>query len=154
MKRFLQVALLVVSSACVPLPHFETRMPHVSGVVTLNGAPLSGATVRISDSPAGDWSCSKGAVATSATDSSGHFDLKASKKFRLVRPLIGDPIYTNQLCIINGEKVYLGYTEGGVGYPPDSLSLSCRIDSGSRPVDDKTPGAARRAVCTLLRRER
>ncbi len=154
-KIVLQIACLAFCCACVPFPHYETKMPRVSGVVTKNATPLSGATVTISDSRTGGWSCSKDVVATTITDSSGYFYLKAMKDFRVVRTVIGDQYYINPVCIITGETTFLGYVAKGVGYPPESLSVSCRIDSESKPVDEKTFSSSatilQYAICTPLR---
>ncbi len=142
------IVLMFFCSGCVPFPHFETQVPQVSGIVTKDGVPLSEAKVRISHREI-DWSCSK-AETVSTTDADGHFDLKRERKFRFIRPLIADPFFNYHLCIITGDNIYLGYMSGGVGYPPDSVTLNCKINSDSKSIDNKTPMAIihKFAVCT------
>ena len=142
--------LVFLCSGCLPYPHFEVKVSDVKGKVTRDGIPLSGATVRISEKA--DWECNEALFATSTTNSEGQFDLKGKKKFRLVRPLIGDPFYINQLCIITGEETFLGYLGGGVGWPPETLHVTCNITSGSVKVTAKTPLSEihRYAVCRII----
>jgi len=141
--------LLFLCSACVPLPHFETQRPHVSGILIRNGSPLSEATLRVSVGGHTDWSCSK-AIIVSKTDSNGYFDLEGDKSFRFFRTVIGDPFYIYQLCISTGDKMFLGYTARGVGYPQDSLTLKCKITPDSKSVDENTPISEihKFAICT------
>lgn len=137
MIRIVTILLMLLCSGCLPYPHFEVVVSNVTGNVTRDGKPLSGATVRISNQP--DWSCNKAVADITTTDSEGNFDLKGKKKFRFVRPLIGDPYYNNQVCIISGEETFLGYLQGSVGFQPEKLQIKCTINSESVPVTEKTP---------------
>jgi len=146
--RIATIFLVLFCSGCLPYPHFEVKVSDVKGKVTRDGIPLSGATVKISENA--DWACNEALFATSTTNSEGEFDLKGKRKFRFVRPLIGDPFYINQICIINGNETFLGYLGGGVGWPPETLHFKCDITSRSVTVTEKTPLSEihRYAVCT------
>jgi len=146
--RIITSMLMLICSGCLPCPHFEVKVPTVTGNITRDDKPLSGATIRISEE--GDWSCNQAVAAISRTDTVGNFDLKEKKEFRFIRSFIGDPYYINQLCIIIDQEVYLGYLARGVGYPPERLHIKCRINQESRPVTEKTPKSEiyQYAVCT------
>lgn len=145
--RIVTILLMLLCEGCVPSPHFRIEVSHVTGNVTKDSKPLSGAIVRISEQS--DWSCNKAVAAISKTDFEGNFELKGKKTFRSVRPLIGDPYYINQICIISGEETFLGYLLSAIGYPPETLRLKCEINSESVPVTEKTPLSVihRYAVC-------
>jgi len=149
MKLVALAILLCLCSACVPLPHFETQRPHLTGTLTVNGAPLNGAQVRVSVGHGTDWSCST-AAAVATTDKNGYFELAGDETFRFFRTVIGDPYYTYQLCISDGARMYLGFRASGVGYPPDALALRCTISPESTPVVKDTPLSTSRkfAICT------
>jgi hypothetical protein len=146
--RTAAIFLVFLCSGCLPYPHFEVKVSDVTGKVTRDGIPLNGATVRISEKA--HWACNEAWFASSTTNSEGQFDVKGKRKFRLVRPIIGDPYYFNQLCIINGEETFLGYLGSGTGWPPETLHVICNITSGSVNVTASTPLSEmrRHAVCT------
>jgi len=147
MIRVIAVLLMLLCAGCLPYPHFQVEVSKVTGTVTRDGKPLSGATVRISEQS--DWSCSKAIAEISRTDSQGKIEINGKKMFRLIRPFMGDPFYVNQLCIVTEEETYLGFLRGGVGFPPEKLNIKCDITSESVPVTEKTPMPIihRYAVC-------
>lgn len=149
-KYFLFLCLLFCSG-CIPCPHFKKRIPRITATVTKNGAPLSGAVIRISDTPRSDSSCNPAAVVLS-TDALGRIDFKGAKYFKMFAPLMGDPFYSTQLCIITEKEVYMGYLGGGI-HLPDAVDLRCDITPDSKPVNEKTPMSVidKYAVCTVIR---
>lgn len=126
----------VFFAACVPCPHSYTKTPCVSGTVTKNGVPLSGAKVMISHEY-NDNLCGM-AVKSATTDADGNFKLSKTRGFGLFVTM-GDHIYKNQICIETGGKKYIGYTICGIGYPPRSIKLKCDIDSGRGFVNENAP---------------
>lgn len=148
MKVFMQIFLMFFCSACAPIPHFITKSPKVSGTVTINGAPLSGVRVLITHE-LNDESCGM-AANSSITDASGHFELKRIREFRFFTTM-GDHIYSIKLCIIKNGNTYVGYTDEGIGYPPNSIKLKCRLNADSRFIDKNMSGVdiEKLAVCTI-----
>ena len=86
-----------------------------------------------------DDSCSKPA-STSITDSAGHFELERVREFRLYTTM-GDHLFSTRLCIIKDGKTYIGYTDGGIGYPHDDIAMRCNIIPDNEFINDKTPMA-------------
>lgn len=146
--KTLSLLLILLCFGCVPYLHYETKVSQVTGLVTRDGTPLSGATLRLSEKY--HWSCNESVVSVSTTDLQGRFELKGKELFRLTRTVLGDPYYTNQLCIITEQGIFLGFLTGGVGHPPESLSVLCSINADSKPMEEKMPIAEARksAVCT------
>ncbi len=92
------------------------------------------------------------AARTFITDSSGHFELKRVRKFRFFTTM-GDHIFRIKVCLVNNGKTYTGYADGGIGYPPDSISLKCDINEDSKFVDENSSEADldKPAVCTIVK---
>jgi len=149
--KYFLILCLLFCSGCIPCPHFKKRIPRITATVTKNGRPLSGAEIRISDTPQSDASCNPAAVAFS-TDVLGRIDFKGAKEFRMFAPLMGDPLYSTQLCIITEKEVFVGYVGGGI-HLPDEVNLSCDITPASKPVDEETPlsDIDKYAVCKVVR---
>jgi hypothetical protein len=148
MKHLIVGVYLLMCSACAPIPHFITETPEVSGTVTYNGVPLSGVSVLITPERI-DESCSK-AARTSITDAAGDFELKRVRKFRFFSTM-GDYFFKIKVCIIKDGNIYIGYTDEGSGYPPDSIRLKCSINMDSKFIDKYTSDADiyKFAVCTI-----
>jgi len=144
------IGLMFCCSACAPYPHFITHAPNVSGTLTMDGVPLSGVIVQITHEP-NDESCSK-AASTTITDAGGYFELDRVKEFSFFGTM-GDHMYSNKLCIIKGGKTYIGYSDGGIGYPPASIRLKCNLDMDSKLVDKNASAndIDRLAVCMKVK---
>lgn len=126
----------MMSSGYAPIPHFITQTPEVTGTVTDKGVPVSGVKVMITHG-LNDGSCRMPAR-TFVTDAAGHFELKRVRKFQFFTTM-GDHIFRLKLCIIKDGNTYIGYTDEGIGYPPDSLKLKCDINRDSKFVDKIRP---------------
>lgn len=150
MRYIFLIFCMFLCSACVPAPHSYTETPRVSGTVTKNGVPLSGATVLISDEFDDDV-CSM-AAKTTTTDADGRFKLSKTRGFGLFITM-GDHLYSNQLCIKTADKTYIGYSRKEIGYPPKSIKLKCDINTKSITVDEKRSkaGIDQLAVCTVVK---
>lgn len=143
-------AYLLMCSACAPIPHFITQAPKVSGSITDNGDPLIGVSVLMTHEP-DDRSC-RMAKRSSIADASGSFEMEGIKEFRLFTTM-GDRIYDINVCIVKNGNTYLGYTDVGFGYPPDSINLQCNINKDSQFVDKNRSEADidRLAVCVVVK---
>lgn len=153
MKKLSIILFIILMSfcpACAPLPHFATKVPNVSGTLTMDGVPLSGVIVQITNE-LNDESCSKAASST-ITDAGGYFELERVSDFKFFGTM-GDHIYSNKLCIIKGGKAYIGYMDEGTGYPPKSIKLNCNINTESKLADRYTSGADndKLSICTMVK---
>jgi hypothetical protein len=148
MKYLILGVYLLMCSACAPIPHFITVTPDVSGTVTYNGVPLSGVSVLIT--PERNYNSCSMAARTSITDAAGDFELKRARKFMFFSTM-GDYFFTLKVCIIKDGNMYIGYTDEGSGYPPESIRLKCIINMDSKFVDKNTSKADfdKFAVCTI-----
>jgi hypothetical protein len=120
--------LLSLCSGCVPYPHFERLTPAVTGTITMNGQPLSGAIIKISDTSSfegGDGKCSKNVMATASSDSYGHFKLKNGNTFRFFGVMFN--VYRSELCIVANGETYLGYYIMTDFREPGHISLQCSL---------------------------
>ncbi len=148
MKYLIVAVYLLMCSACAPIPHFITETPEVSGTVTYNGVPLRGVSVKITPER-NDGSCNM-AARTSITDAAGNFELQRVRKFMFFSTM-GDYFFNIKVCIIKDGITYIGYTDEGMGYPPDSIRLKCSINMDSKFIDKYTSKADidKFVVCTL-----
>jgi hypothetical protein len=65
----------------------------------------------------------------SFTDDKGRFEIASVNTFRLFKPILGDPLFGWNLCIIVEGKTYVGSAWGGVGFSPPSIVLRCTLKS-------------------------
>lgn len=122
---------------CLPFPHFETRLPHVTGLIVKDNRPLANAELRLSDLLQ-DANC-RTPARTATSDKNGNFELEAVSTFRLIKVLLGDPIFGWTLCVVG--KTYVGAFGGGVGYAPASINVFCKLDSESKTIEaESLPG--------------
>lgn len=121
----ISILLAIFISGCLPMPHYESYSPTISGIVTQNGIPVENAQISISSRSIED-------TQTTITDSTGHFLLIPIKEFSIFAILIGDPIYDYSMQIIVDNKKYEAYSDGGTGGPPNTLQLNCDL---SHPIN-------------------
>jgi hypothetical protein len=88
---------------------------------------------------------------SSIADASGSFEMEGIKEFRLFTTM-GDRLYDINVCIVKNGNTYLGYTDVGFGYPPDSINLQCDINKESGFVDKNRSEADidKLAVCVVV----
>ena len=122
-----------VTNACFPSPRHQVETPGFMGVVTRGGAPVANTTVVLSERYE-DFTCVESSAQTQ-TDESGRFHLPAIVRFRLFRALIGDPLFSWNLCIfVDGARLH-GYTGAGLGQvEPIPIAMSCDLDAPLRGV--------------------
>jgi hypothetical protein len=133
-RLFAHVSILCLTLlGCLPFPHFETRLPHVTGSVIKDHRPLANVELRLSDLWQ-DTNCRTPARMTT-TDKNGNFELDAVSTFRLIKPLLGDPIFGWTLCIVVDGKAYTGASAGGIGYAPASIAVFCNLDRNGESLN-------------------
>ncbi len=106
----LAAAALLLLSACYPHTHEYVATPSLSGVLMRSGTPLAGASVLINHTR-GDQGYCKGAVARTATDSSGRFELAAEVQKKHFASGLNPPQYvlqTSAVCFQTFGKIELG----------------------------------------------
>jgi hypothetical protein len=136
----LVLALVTVLSACAPIPHYEVVAPTVTGTVHRRGQPVANALVYL-NSPANE-ACSSDRGISSRTDVEGRFSLESRKEFRLF--MVMDPAHDWQLCIAEGEKLYHGWDDQGIGNTVLQAVFACNLDEAPRQQTKQATG-----LCTF-----
>jgi len=126
MDKILSALLIAFAlTACAPIPNRRTFAPAVAGTVVRGGVPVANAevllTTRFSD-----------AAATVRTDADGRFRLGPLSEMRVMKTLLGDPLYEYTLKIrVAGEEEHLGLAGHGMGNASKELTVTCDL---SKPI--------------------
>lgn len=134
-QSVIYISFLLFLSGCVafPAPHTRQVIPEISGQVTLNKQPISGATVNLyKEKKVNQCDDTKYRV---DTDKNGQFRYKGKKDIRLFYQF-GDPIETWGLCIIYSGKHYNGWTAHDIGYVPSIIVVNCELSDRNNENDD------------------
>jgi hypothetical protein len=117
------VAVMILSlpiTACVPWPHRGYFAPEIEGVLLDNGVPVTNVKLKLS----ADFTDRQ---QIAITDADGRFVLRPISEWRLMAPLIGDPLYGYTLEVDMGDRKFPVYSNGGVGYAESRLELRCDL---------------------------
>jgi hypothetical protein len=135
----------VLSAACVPVPHFETDTPEVTGTVTRQGRPVAGAAVYAFER----HNCAGSATTAATTDAAGHFSLDRSRTFEWYYFVLGDRRYSSCVRIVDGADVFAGISWSGWA-PVETAVIQCELDSKG-PVTSQMSGeeVEQHEVCTV-----
>jgi len=121
MKLRMLACTMLLLCGCVPNPHRVQVVPALSGNVTRDGKPVQGAEIRVS--------YGVGRVETlvvSTTDVTGAYSYGGKKETRSFSSY-GDPVFDWSLTIHSAGQDYLGHTDSGLGYVPESAVLNCEL---------------------------
>ena len=127
----LAMSFILLTSGCLPYPHFYPSLPDTSGKITDSGSPSEGVQVFLGEISK-DGSCDpiKGPV-ISAND--GSFSIEGAKRFRLfVFLLPGDSFERWAVCFKTKDKENLfarHRINGGPVHSPASVKLLCDFSS-------------------------
>ena len=134
------ILIVMILSACAPLPHTHKIAPRITGVVLLNGTPVPDVEVKLSP-PAYDKTCQE-AVAVTKTNANGQFAVGPITRFEWFVGLIGDRVYAWNLCVVRNGTLYSGFYKLDTGYMREEVvALTCRIDASTKPYHSSLTGA-------------
>lgn len=133
------VVLILLLTGCLPIPHHATVSPAITGRVRRNEKPIENALVSIENGVA-NCSFKNGVVVH--TNDQGEFRSERRKQLRFF--VVMDPAYSLRICIVEGDKIYEGWTEAGLGYPAD-MTLDCDLESNQ--TMQAAPGKPGKGVC-------
>lgn len=125
-------ATLALCSLTACYPALIRHSPEITGVLTLNGAPVSGAAVYV-QSDANDFCNASPRVGRS--DEQGRFEVAADRRLELYSPIsFGDRGSGWRVCFDHEGRYYLGYTDLRWGLPPERARLECDLAAEPTPM--------------------
>ena len=169
MARYICLVVLLPLVGCLPLPIPTTYydLPHTTGAVSADGAPVSGARVwqveRLPYRPADSLQSASpcvtpppDSVAVAVTDMTGAFALPAVVERRgwAFIPLVPVNIaWAFGVCYQEGGGAPLAWEFSDMGFTPDEVELSCEVGGEAEfacrvlspryweePVEEAVPG--------------
>jgi len=114
--------LLAFLNGCLLIPHRVTVSASIVGRVHRNGQPVEDATVYVAVRAE---RCYEGSLFMH-TDSDGKFNFERRREIKYI--LVMDPAYSLRVCIADGDRRYVGWSEGGFGGPAD-MTLDCDLEN-------------------------
>lgn len=115
------ISASIALSGCFPAPHRSQVIPEISGVVTQNGRPVTGAEIRVRYRYGEDHT-----IVIGKTNAQGEFSYSGKKKFHLF-VFIGDPGYDWTLIIQSQASETVGFADKGLGYVPEHIRFTCKL---------------------------
>ena len=130
--RWIPVASVVGLMACYPRPHEFYRSQDFTGKLTIGAAPVTHATVLISNSRGDKGRYCDNVVATGMTDGAGKFHILPVKESHLFDSLLNPPasvLQTSAVCFrLNTHEtlgaIIISHTDREMSY-----TLSCDLDA-------------------------
>ena len=110
-----------LTSACLPIPHFERQSPAVEGVVK-GKLPSENVQVIVPK----DGSCAMGRL-VSHTDEHGEFHVDSTSSFEPVEWVLGDRGYSLSLCFKFSDGKEVTWSDARLGGAPELQRLECDI---------------------------
>jgi hypothetical protein len=138
--------------ACYPRPHEYTRVPAISGVLSNNGKPVSGAKVFVAQTGFdGDNHC-QGLKAMSVTNDDGHFNIDPVVRLHLFTSRLNPPdvvLQTTTVCFQTTAEPAFGMSIIARTNRIMSFSASCDLAMPNREFRGgvSIPGNPR-GICT------
>lgn len=128
--------LSLLISACVPLPHKETRVLVISIALTENGQPAEGIEVYLSHAGMPDHICAD-PIYFGTTQKDGHLLIPAKQEWDLLYDIINGMdriIQPNDLCFkINNRYIYGDRIYSRIDII-EHVTESCRLDNLSSVI--------------------
>ena len=115
-------------TGCVPLPHFISLSPYVTGKVTQSGKPIVNANVFVN---LGDsHECKPSSSTMTKTDVQGNFVITEQSVFKFFYVPLVEPLSVNawELCIEQNHKTSLGVTSGNAQARNTKVIVFCDLD--------------------------
>lgn len=128
------LGLSALTSACIVFPVPAVLAPKVSGIVLQNGMPVEGADIVLTTAVpfSGDpVAASDGNPrATVKTDADGRFAIGPLRGVKVFHAL-GDELHSVSLVIKDRGRIYLGFSDIGIGNAARPLEGTCDL---ARPI--------------------
>lgn len=120
----------LLTSACVPIPHFEQIAPAIEGQIFRNGNPAENVEIKLVDFDSIDNlvndGCNNAAFEETYTDSEGMFSVEETTEFELVM-LAADSWENWALCFTFSDGARAIWSDGSVGGGPNVQYLTCKF---------------------------
>lgn len=145
---------LCALTGCLPIPHTEQMSPAVDGMLTRSGIPQVGTQLRLSVRLTPNHVCPDPDLETT-TDAAGHFHFRPVRQFFLYAELLGDPIWSYKLCVLEEGQWRELHRDSGIPRPPsvEVDTLSCDLAT-FRPNEDYFASSGILTACRSVTRAR
>jgi hypothetical protein len=128
LTRCIVVILFALTvTGCIPLPHFISLSPHVTGKVTQSGKPIVNANVFVN---LGSAECKTSSSTMTKTDAQGNFVITEQSAFKFFYIPLVEPLSVNdwELCIEQNHKTSLAITSVNAQARNAKVIVFCDLD--------------------------